>query len=712
MAVVRFEVWTRPDTGTFTRKFPLTDIVDFKLQLGMFGNGKIVIPRDHPRLNDILFVDTANHANDVGTLIRPYVGDTHLAGGDFYASRMKIDYGDLGKRNATITGGNLGFALDRTKMRQFDWAAGAETDIDDPDWSYGLGENIIGNPGFEESADFKPGLVGGKYDIAIGFEDENAAGWVGHPSSSLYIATDVLPVVDNGDALAGTFSLVWTAGDLTAPGQLSAISKKIRVAGGERYQFVFRIKEAANSGDRYIIGVEGVATVHHSNGFIDNGIGWAELDNAAEGAGATDGTWQQVDLDVTFAAGANYAGPRLIVAYAEVAGSPSSIRMDSITLAGYNLGLYSWEPTDFDLVTLFDRDTSPPIAATEGVAAANITTTAANHGIGHPTPVISGKTYTFSMGFHHTTGSAQDFTVRMVRTEGGSAIATTTVSVPNAGSVWTPLVVTAAVDVDNIFIQVLKATAGTWWVDDGEIFAGLPAATIGEILGDIKADASVDHSGDNRTALDWVAENYSDTVDGDAVTWDADVNMRLKRGSSYRRVIQQMVKLGYEFDMKPDPSDVTTIELSAFNPDALGSDLTTGDGGAVIDGFVSVGPLIRREPGATYMMVEGDALEWADSRNTVLETPWGEIEGYSGSKDHLSGSLAAQAASQLAVVGLEELRYTVQGASLTPGIDYQIGDKIRVSPGAVPTQKYRVVGITVAYKDPEPLFQVSAEATT
>ncbi len=707
MAVIRFEVWTRPDTGTFTRRFPLTDVIDYKLQLGMFGNGKLTIPRDHPRIDDILFIDTANHANDVGTLIRPYVGSVHLHGGDFYASRMAIDYGDLGKRTAKITGGNLGFALARTRLRQFDWDV---TPSADPDWSYGLGENIIGNPGFEESADFNPGLTGGTYDISINFDDENSAGWSSQAGSAVFIAPSVDPQVSTIPApLSGTHSLVWTAG-ITTAGQLSAIKKKIRVAGGERYQFVVRFKDPSNTGDRYLFGVEGVATTHHTNGFIDNGIGWAELDNAAFDTGATDGTWQQFDLDVTFVAGDNYAGPNLYVAYADV-GSASTTQIDDITLAGYNLGLYSWEPTSFAVVSLFDRDTSPPIAASEGSATANITTTASFHGIGYPMAVVAGKTYTFSIDVYHETGSAQDFTVRMVRTVGGGPVVTTTVSVPNAGSVWTTIEVTGVPDVDAVFIQVLKDASGTWWVDNAQPFAGLSAAPVGEILGDMIADSSSDHSGDNRTALDWIVENYSDTVDGDGVNWDNDINMRLKRGSTYRRIIEQMVKLGYEFDMKPDPSDDTIIELSAFNPDALGTDLTTGDGGAVIDGFVSVGPLIRREPAATYMMVEGDALQWADSRNTVLETPWGEIEGYSGSKDHLEGSLAAQAASQLAVVGLEEIRYTVQGASLTPGIDYQLGDKIRVTPGAFPTQKYRVVGITVSYKDPEPLFQVSAEAT-
>ena len=705
-SVVRFEVWTRPDTGTFTRKFPLTDVTNYTLRFGMFGNGKIIIPDDHPRLDDILFVDSADHSNDVGTLIRAYVGTVHLT--DFYASRMAISFGDMGKRTATITGGNLGSALGRTRLRQFDWATGAESDIVEPDWQYGVGKRFIGNPSFEESSDFNPALNGGKYDQLIGFEDENNAGWIGEPGSDFFEQVFTDPTVDNGDALTGSFSLVWTPQDLTGKTtSQSAISKVVRIAGSERYQFTLNLK-TPTTGRRFIFGASNVVTAHHTNGFISNGIGWAELDNAAEGTGSTDGTWQQIDLDVTFDVFTNYANITLYVAYTDTLAGPIT-RIDDVSLAGYNLGLYSWEPTSFTLVTLFDRDLSPPTAARDGAAAANITTTAANHGIGIPISVEAGKTYTFQAYIHHDIGSDQTFTARIVRTAGGSVIASAN-TVVSTGGTWTLIEATGEIDVDAVFVQILKVTSGTFWIDDCALMEGFASATVGEIVGDIYDDAATDHSGDNRTALSWVVENYTDAADADSVTWDQDISLRLKRGSTYRRIIEQLVGFGYEFDMRPDPADDTIIELSAYNPDGLGADLTTGDGGAITSGFVAAGPLIRREPAATYVMVEGEDLEWADTRNTVLETPWGEIEAYSGSKDNLIDDLDVRAAAELADVGLEELRVTLQAPSLVPGVDYNIGDIVRVTPGSIPTARYRVVAITVKYADPEPLWQVSYAA--
>jgi hypothetical protein len=109
------------------------------------------------------------------------------------------------------------------------------------------------------------------------------------------------------------------------------------------------------------------------------------------------------------------------------------------------------------------------------------------------------------------------------------------------------------------------------------------------------------------------------------------------------------------------------------------------------------------------MMVEGESLIWADTRNTTLETPWGEIEGYVGSKDNLITSLGAQATSELAEIGQAELRVTLANPTLTPGVDYRVGDIVRVTPGVIATAKYRVMGVTVKGAEPEPLWQVSLE---
>ena len=72
MAIIRFEAWTRPQTGTFERKFPIKDVVDYDFETGIFGRGTLVLPTSHPRLNDILYRDVDTPANDKGSLIRAF----------------------------------------------------------------------------------------------------------------------------------------------------------------------------------------------------------------------------------------------------------------------------------------------------------------------------------------------------------------------------------------------------------------------------------------------------------------------------------------------------------------------------------------------------------------------------------------------------------------------------------------------------------------
>jgi hypothetical protein len=247
------------------------------------------------------------------------------------------------------------------------------------------------------------------------------------------------------------------------------------------------------------------------------------------------------------------------------------------------------------------------------------------------------------------------------------------------------------------------------YMDDASLTKGNEAATVGEILVAMIDDAATDHSGDNRTALAWLTVDFDAVNDSHGAAWDTTISQRYKRGSTERGVVEQQMSLGYEFDIRPDPADDTDLRLEAYNPGTLGIDWTTGDGGAIIDGFVTAGPLIRREPNATYMMVEGESLNWADDRNTTLEASWGEIEGYVGSKDNLVTSLADLAAAELAALGQSELRFTLANPTLTPGVDYRIGDIVRVTPGVIAAARYRVMGITVKGAEPEPLWQVSCE---
>ncbi len=695
MAPVRFEIWTRPDTGTFTRKFPLIDVVDYTLKLGMFGSGTLVVPRDLARLDDILFVDPANHANDIGSLIRAYVGSSHLF--DFYASRMAIEFGDLGKRTAKITGGALGSALERTRLRQFDWGAGKEDSIITPDWEYGIGANLLTNPGLEDGV---PSFT---------FEEGIMYGFIDNRDAPGYVALVNGPETTEDEAESGTWSMTFDAP--TTVHQAGVISAAISCVPGGNVTVTSKFLSNTSS-KRFTayITVEDGFTDNSTNSATRNGKVYVELDAAAQGAGQTDGTFQDFSLDVDM--GTDQTSFR-IGFDADDPGSAPVAFVDTVVFAGAGIGTDPWIAFSPSLgYTKFEVSTSNVRTGTFSLLWQGDDDTIDSNG---PFQIISGlevgAAYTAGFWVFHEAGANRTFRAVFKFPNAGWQVSRQVV-VPTATYTFVS-VHNTSVSAQTMWITLRKSdtTAGVdVHMDDASLTKGNEAANVGEILVAMLDDAATDHSGDNRTALAWLTVDFDGTNDSGTVAWDTDVSLRFKRGSTYRRIVEQFTTLGYEFDIRPDPADDTDLRIEAYNPDGLGTDQTTGDGGAILDGFIAAGPLIRREPAATYVMVEGESLQWADTRNTVLETPWGEIETYIGSKDQLVTGLATQAAAELAAIGQQELRFTVQNPTLTPGVDYRIGDIVRVTPGVIPTRKYRVMGITVKGDEPEPKYQISAEA--
>lgn len=695
MAPVRFEIWTRPDTGTFTRKFPLIDVVDYTLKLGMFGSGKLVVPRDLTRLDDILFVDPANHANDISSLIRAYVGSNHLF--DFYASRMAIEFGDLGKRTATITGGALGSALERTRLRQFDWDSNKEASIITPDWEYGVGNNLLINGGLEDgvpSFTFEDGIL---YDF---IDNRDTAG---------YVALVNGPETTQAQAESGTWSMTFDAP--TTVHKSGVISRSISCVPGGQVTVTSKFLSLTSS-KRFTayITVEDGFVDNSTNGAVRNGKVYVELDAAVQGAGQTDGTFQDFTLNVNM--GTDQTSFR-IGFDADDPGSAPVAYVDTVVFAGAGIGTDPWIAFSPSLgYTKFEVTTANVRTGTNSLVWQGDDDTLDSNG---PFQIISGlqvgAAYTAGFWVFHQAGANRTFKAVFKFPNAGFQVSQQTV-VPTG--VYTFVSVhNTSVAATTMWITLRKSdtTVGVDVnMDDASLTKGNEAAKVGAILIDMLDDAATDHSGANRTALAWLTVDFTATQDSDSVNWDTDVSLRFKRGSTYRRIVEQFTALGYEFDIRPNPTDDTVLRFEAYNPNALGTDRTTGDGGAILDGFIAAGPLIRREPAATYVMVEGESLQWADTRNTTLETPWGEIETYIGSKDQLITSLPVQATAELAAIDQQELRFTVQNPTLTPGVDYRIGDIVRVTPGVIATAKYRVMGITVKGDEPEPKYQISAEA--
>lgn len=691
MAAIRYEVWTRPESGTFVRKFPLRGEMSASFSTDLFGRAVLVLPVNHPRLDDILVIDQANRANDAASVIRAYIGTTPIF--DFYVESLELNFTDTGLRTATAVGSARGTCFDRVRVRQYDWNVKPSID---PDWEYGIGgRNGIVDPGFEE------------WDLNGGAETGEIVPWTDTPSDSIFTVPAVSLTVQSTDVLTGTYAFEI---DPSAPH--SGMQYTVPVQGGGQYVFSARLKDPAASGDRYTMYIEmGDGSTLNVGAAVWSGYGVAELDGAAYRAGVSDGTWQNLDATVTF--GPDVTETTISVIYDDhVGGSGGLFRVDDIAVSGPGLGLDPWESVGtwdvYELDSTVSRSEANSLKFKAG-AASTINTSGVRQRL---TDMIVGKTYTYGAWFQHD-GAGNEPVVMVAKRPSGAWAASKTTQIPTGVVNWTFAYVTFVADTTEIWLDWRYGAAGAspnMWMDDATSTNSLPAAPVGKILNDLLDDAAIDHAADSRTALAWLPRTFTDTHDSSGALWDQDIDIRIRRGSTYRWMIETMERMGYEFSIDVNPADETEWRFNAYNSGNMGTDHTAGDGPAILSrpGLMAAGPFLRREPVASYTMVEGDNFYWDEYRDTAIETVWGEIETYIGSQDSLSGVLLKQATEVVTSDGGESLILSFAGHLLTAGIDYDVGDTIRVTLGDAyyPSAKFRVAAISVSDDEVEPQFQV------
>ena len=707
MAVdVRFEVWTRPESGTFVRKFPLRNVVDWSLQLGMFGRGSISLPSDDTHLDDIIYIDLNDRTNDAASIIRAFIGDTWLY--DFYAVESATMIGDTGQRTTQITGGGIGTALDRSFVHFQDYDVNPTVQ---PDWVWGPTNSLLKNPGFEDGLPDED------------FEDLNLGGWSELGGTTL----------DAGESNATWEELLW---DISAspsspitgayslqipfPGTPPAgVSKTISVIPGATVRVQYNFEEPTANGDRFLMFAADpdagtIPTILSTNGWIYNGVAFVELDGAVRGAGASDGTTQTFDIEVT--CGAHQTRLQIGCQNATTSTGTNPGYLDDGVYTGDGLGLSPWfahREVDYQIMEL-DSTVKRTGSSSLKFQTTSMADDEARDG---PTQYVFcevGKQYDLGAWIYQTSGLTHYFRVGMKRRGSGWTAGLTEVAVPTA--TWTRVSCNGVADQEayEYTIRWVNATGGpsaspVFWVDDCWMGEGKPESTYGAIMGELLDDAGTNHAPD-RTALAWLTRTFTDTKDSTVTDdWIGNVSVSLSRGQSLRRVVSLIEdKFGYEIDMHPNATDYTDIELDLFNVDSMGTDYTTTDGGAITgSGLVAVGPIIRREPLATYAVVEGDEQEWGESRNTDMEVAWGEIELYQG-VDEITGTLNEVAARLTTGSESEIVVVKFQNPNLIPGIDYKIGDvkKLTLGSDILPTTTCRVIAIDVSSGDPEPVFQV------
>jgi len=692
MTAIRYEVWTRQESGSFTRKFPIRGEVSASFQTDLFGRATLSLPVNHARLDDLLYIDKSNRALDNASVIRAYIGTTPIY--DFYVESLDMNFTDTGSRTAIVEGGSRGTCLDRVSVRQYDWNVKPSID---PDWEYGVGgSNGLVNPGFED------------WDWNGDAESGAITPWKDTPNDSIFDTPAVSLIVQSTDVFAGTYAFEVDPSTVHSGMQ----SPPIKVEGGKQYVFTAKLKDPAASGDRYTMYVKmGDGSVLNVGAAVWSGYGIAELAGAAYEAGASDGTWQNLTLTITF--GSDVTETTISIIYDDhVGGVGGLFRVDNITISGPGIGLDPWEAVGyFDTFEL--NSTIKRNGANSLQLKVNAASPLGGSGVREKVEgLIIGKTYTWGGWFQHD--GAGNEPIRIVaKRPAGSYVGQSLTQIPTGVVNWTFAYVTFVADTTELWLDFRYDAAGASpniYFEDASFTNSLPAATVGKILNDLLDDAGINHVADSRTALAWLSRTFTDTLDSSGVAWDQDIDIRIRRGVTYRSVIETMEGMGYEFSIDVNPADETDWRLNAYNPGNMGTDHSVLDGPAILSrpGLMAAGPFIRREPVSTYTMVEGDNFYWEEYRDTAIETNWGELETYLGSPDSLSGVLLKHATEIVTSDASESLILSFAGHLLTPGINYDVGDTIRITLGDMyyPSSKFRVAAISVSDNEIEPQFQV------
>lgn len=673
---VRFEVWSRPETGTFTRQFPLPALTQFSIHRGLFGQGIAVMPNDYARLSEIISVDPLDHLNDVSSIIRAYIGDDHLY--DFWSSRLSLIPNETATRTGTLTGGSPGARLEKTKVWPYDYP---ENPSVEPDWRYGFTQNLLTNGDMSVRPD---GLQN------PGAEEETTAGWfttadeitgVGAPSS--------FEAIEGPGAHTGSWYFQVT-GDV-----FEGARQDFPTIEGKTY--TVSVWVSALAGQLYRFSCDGAASVTTGTAFNNSAY--------------VDGTGTNVYVQHTLVFVADDSGSGRI--HITSRSTNQTINFDDAKAVGWGLGVEPWRARGD--MTIFEGSTDYSNSGTHSLKFRPSSGIIGNDKPSQSFQVVPNSEVFARIFVFHTEAAARLF--RMVIVKPGVDPNTSNIaSIQKSVSpfTWTEISgggfsTMATIEIEARWDEA-SIPVGSLYVDTCVAHQGRDAATAGKFMLDQLTDAGVTHA-PTREALTWVVPTFSEGLDSSGAAWIERLDLVGKRGASFRRLLEILLDYRYEARFRANPADETEILFDLYNPGNMGTDYTTGDGGAVThSGLVSAGPLIVREPGASSARVEGDDNYWAEALNSDLQTAWGDIEAYQGSTELLAGDSLDSLASGI-VVGDDTATVLVKFSNpdRVPGIDYDIGDWVILSIGEewLTAGRYRVTDIVVESGDPEPIFQVT-----
>lgn len=680
------EVWTQPQTGSFTKKIAFLPWarVGFNRKINGVGTGQVTVPQIFPRLDEITDPD-----NNTGSLIRMWEDGYNVA--SFFAE--EVGYDEKEDDVVTISGPGIEEGLEKGIIYPWDWTPGS-TETKFPDWVYGLGTNEVADPGFEDDPTFP--LVNGDA------EEGTLTGWSSRNFSE--DTGDLFELINNpSNAYEGDFFFKINPGKYHS----GIVQNNLRVYPGKTNTFSARIKEPGGLGKRFTFGVQAPeGTVGNGlNQFYYKGEIMAELDNVAQSGGSSDGTWQLIDLDITW-------GPEVEETYlfAQFDHHPDTngpeYWVDAVTMAGFGVGVGDWEAVGLEFIDIFEGSTDEAYDGARSLKLVmnGVAQPVGGAGVKRPINFEQGAPYYVEVWLRTPTAGTPTVRLTASQKDGGATISTTTVDL--VVDTWTKIFLEFE-PLDGIYEGFLtlawdETTAGTLYADDFMLRTGLSARNAGRILNEHLTEVTTRAGG--ASALLWLKwDGWDGSLDSNGTAWPEDLAIRVPRGQTIRQLLDQLGQWGYEWEIVWNVgADMYELKFYTKSDGATG-----GAGDPVPDIRLITGKSFRqgmvrlRDAGPNTFLAEGLEGSLYEKQDGGLLGGYGRIEEYLP-QDRTDESTTLESLVDAAIVVSKNSQYGVKASLFErpfPGIDFHLGDRPEIDlPPHLPDNRYRVVGYTGAWE--------------
>lgn len=680
------EVWPVPGTSPWV---PRLDSLDWAVlsatKRNGLGSGAFQIPVGSSQLNQILYKDPDNPALDIESLIRVYRAGVLTPDYEFFADNAPNLLTESGLLQ--FSGGGIETEFDKLRVLPFDYPRRPTLD---QHWLFGSDRNAVRNGGFEDNP----------FGITNpGFEDGTPLPWWAGAVDGVSASISVVTTAPR----TGTFHL-----RIQALLQEGGATTTLRVVPNKSYQISFWGRTDAGT-TSWQLGASGPATMIPGAGASLIAIpaspgGYEVVSNANFNT-------TYAFHSVTFTTAPDQTSAAISIRC--LAAPTKVLYVDDVSSAGFGIGVAPWQAVE---VVDFGVDNSNPRT---GTWAGEVTGMSPQNGFIYQilTPAQVGVTYTVTAYIGATASSAGTLFALNIRDLRFDRIAQVSHVLGAAGS-YTEFQVTFVTPdflpgtPPGLQLQIVNegAAATNIWVDDVTLIQGQAATTVGDIMQQLMDDINVNHVAETPPfdvpGKPWLTyTTFTAVLDSNGAAWnDPEISMTIREGTRYSDVLNAFVRLGYEWELVPDPVTDGEWELKIYNPGGKGSVLPDEIG--LVAGSADIGgPVSRSRMPSNWLLTRGSGGVFDVTQNAASLGAVQFQMGYSQALDIDDDLTAAiRGADQMAEnidagIALQLSLAPTDPDQLIPGRDFTVGDALAVTvPGVIVRGVRRCESHTVTLK--------------